>query len=66
MDLDPILSGRELCPFEALYLFRPSYMNELVLHLHKKKNKGSEDIGNYIMIYSGVPANQWASSGVAI
>ena len=32
----------------------------------KKKNKRSEDIGNYIMIYSGVPANQWASSGVAI
>ena len=32
----------------------------------KKKNKGSEDIGNYIMIYCGVPANQWASSGVAI
>jgi len=23
----------------------------------KKKSKGSEDIGNYIMIYCGVPAN---------
>jgi exonuclease III len=32
----------------------------------KKKNKGSEDIGKYVMIYSGVPANQWASSGVGI
>jgi len=32
----------------------------------KKKNKGSEDIGNYIMIYCRVPANQWASYGVAI
>ena len=32
----------------------------------KKKNKGPEDIGNYVMIYCGVPANQWASSGVAI
>jgi len=32
----------------------------------KKKNKGSENIGNYVMIYCGVPANQWASSGVAI
>ena len=32
----------------------------------KKKNKGSEDIGNYLMIYCGVPTNQWASSGVAI
>ena len=32
----------------------------------KKKNKGSEDIGNYVMIYCGVPANQWVSSGVAI
>jgi len=32
----------------------------------KKKNKGSEDIGNYVMIYCGVPANQWASSGVVI
>jgi exonuclease III len=32
----------------------------------KKKNKGSKDIGNYVMIYCGVPANQWASSGVAI
>jgi len=32
----------------------------------KKKNKGSEDIGNYVMIDYGVPANQWASSGVAI
>ena len=28
----------------------------------KKKNKGSEDTGNYVMIYSGVPANQWTSS----
>jgi len=27
----------------------------------KKKNKG-----NYVMIYCGVPANQWASSGAAI
>jgi len=32
----------------------------------KKKNEGSEDIGNYVMIYCGVPANQWASSGVAV
>jgi len=32
----------------------------------KTKNKGSEDIGNYVMIYCGVPANQCASSGVAI
>jgi len=32
----------------------------------KKKNKESEDIGNYIMIYCGVPANQWKLSGVAI
>jgi len=32
----------------------------------KKKNKGSEDIGNYVMIYCGEPANKWASSGVAI
>ena len=26
----------------------------------KKKNKGSEDIGNYVTIYCGIPANQWA------
>ena len=32
----------------------------------KKTNKGSEGINNYIMIYCGVPVNQWASSGVAI
>jgi hydrogenase maturation factor len=32
----------------------------------KKKNKGSENIGNYVMIYCGVLANQWASFGVAI
>jgi len=32
----------------------------------KKKSKGSEDIDNYVMIYCGIPANQWASSGVAI
>jgi len=32
----------------------------------KNKNKGSEDICNYVMIYCGVPANQLASSGVAI
>jgi exonuclease III len=32
----------------------------------KKKNKGSKDMSNYVMIYSGVQANQWASSGVAI
>jgi len=31
-----------------------------------EKNKGSEYIGNYVTIYCGVPANQWASSGVAI
>jgi len=32
----------------------------------KKKHEVSEDIGNYVMIYCAVPANQWASSGVAI
>ena len=32
----------------------------------KKKNKGSEDISNYVMTYCGIPTNQWASSGVAI
>ena len=32
----------------------------------KKKNKGSEDLGSYVMIYCGVPANQWVSSEVAI
>jgi len=32
----------------------------------KRKNKGSEDIGNYVMISCGVPANQWESSRVAI
>jgi exonuclease III len=32
----------------------------------KKKNKGAEDISNYLMIYCGVPTNQWASSGIAI
>jgi len=32
----------------------------------KKKNKASEDIGNYVMIYCRVPTNQRASSGVAI
>ena len=32
----------------------------------KKKNKGSKDIDNYVMIYGRVPANQRASSGVAI
>jgi hypothetical protein len=37
-----------------------------VITSKKEKNKGSEDIGNYVMIYCGVPANQWASSGVAI
>ena len=31
-----------------------------------EKNKGSEYIGNYVTIYCGIPANQWASSGVAI
>ena len=31
---------------------------------NKKKNKGSEDTGNYVMIYCWVPANQWASSRV--
>jgi len=32
----------------------------------KKKNTGSEDMGNYVMIYCRVPANQWASSEVTI
>jgi hypothetical protein len=32
----------------------------------KTKNKGSEEICNYVMIYCGVPTIQWASSGVAI
>jgi len=27
----------------------------------KKKNKGSDDISYYVMIYCGVPANQWPS-----
>jgi hypothetical protein len=32
----------------------------------KKKNKGSTDIGFYVIIYSGVPNENWAASGVAI
>jgi exonuclease III len=32
----------------------------------KKKSKGSADIGSYVMIYSGVPNENWAASGVAI
>jgi len=32
----------------------------------KNKNKGLEDIGNYVMIYCGVPTNQWAKSGVKV
>jgi hypothetical protein len=32
----------------------------------KMKNKGLEDIGNYVMICGGVSANQWASSRRAI
>jgi len=32
----------------------------------KKKNKGSEDTDNYLLIYCGGPSNQWASSGLAI
>jgi hypothetical protein len=32
----------------------------------KKKNKGSEDRGYYVMIYCGAPGNQWAPSGRAI
>jgi len=32
----------------------------------KKKNIGSEDIGNYVMIYCVVPAKQRASSGVQL
>ena len=31
----------------------------------RKKNKGSDDISNYVMIYCGVPSNQLVSSGVA-
>jgi len=41
-------------------------INVAIITETKKKNKGSEDIGNYVTIYCGVPANQWASSGVAI
>jgi hypothetical protein len=32
----------------------------------KKKNKGSTDIGSYVIIYSGVPNENWAASGVAL
>jgi exonuclease III len=39
---------------------------EIGIAIITEKNEGSEDISNYIMIYCGVPANQWASSGVAI
>ena len=38
----------------------------IITETKKKKNKGSEDIGSYVMIYCRVPAKQWASSGVAI
>jgi exonuclease III len=38
----------------------------VVITENKKKNKGSEDTGKYIMIYFGVPDNEWAASGVAI
>jgi hypothetical protein len=32
----------------------------------KKKSKGSKELENYVMIYSGVPREEWDSSGVAI
>jgi exonuclease III len=32
----------------------------------KKKNKGSTDIGSYVMIYSRVPNENWAASGVTL
>jgi hypothetical protein len=31
----------------------------------KKKNKGSKELENYIMLYSGVPSEEWATSGIA-
>lgn len=38
----------------------------VVLTETKKKLKGTKDIGNYILIYSGVPQDRRACSGVAI
>jgi exonuclease III len=32
----------------------------------KRKSKGSKELENYVMIYSEVPREEWASSGVAI
>jgi len=32
----------------------------------KNKNRELEDLGKYVMIYCGVPNNQWATSGAAI
>jgi hypothetical protein len=29
---------------------------------NKKKNKGSKELENYIMIYSGVPSEEWESA----
>jgi hypothetical protein len=32
----------------------------------KKKSNTSKELENYKMIYSGIPCEEWASSGVAI
>jgi exonuclease III len=32
----------------------------------KKKSKGTKELENYVIIYSGVPREEWAPSGVVI
>jgi hypothetical protein len=51
-DLDKELKGRKI--------------DIAVISKTKKKNEGSKELENYIMISSGVPSEEWASSGIAI
>jgi exonuclease III len=39
---------------------------DIAIITETKKKKKDQKTGNYAIIYCGVPANQWASSGVAI
>jgi len=52
--------------FELVEEIKIKGINVAVISETKKKLKGTKMIGNYTMLYSGVPQKTWAQPGVAL
>ena len=55
--------GKEKLPKEEL---RKANVDIAVIPETKKKLKGSQELDDYILLYSGVPTNKRAAAGIAV